>query len=444
MASCTVVLNDSAGVTATFNASLQSINHIIFMLQENRGFDHYFGHLNAYRQSLGLPANVDGTPADASNPNKEGTGTIVPFEMVSACMQSQSPFWNESHRDRNLTDPLSITATLDGFVTVAADDAEANGYNDTEGMRAMAYYDDTTLPYYYFMASKFATSDAWFSPVMTRTQPNRMYLLASTSAGRVYPLPSGSQPLSNPTIFDLLQAAGISWRVYVTDSADPLYEGSALNMFSIASKFPDNFVPASQFMMDADNGTLPQVAMIEPGYNSGLDEHPETLAHVNNGNVQLGSNYVSGLINDLMASQSWKDSVFILTWDEGGGYYDHIEPHSAVPPDDDVFPTDLQPTDYCYGDTTDDVCAFKFTGYRIPLIVISPFTAANYVSHTPADYTAISRLIEKRFGLASLTARDAAQMDMSEFFDFAHEPWLVPPTPPLQPTNAPCDVDTLP
>lgn len=88
-------------------------------------------------------------------------------------------------------------------------------------------------------------------------------------------------------------------------------------------------------------------------------------------------------------------------------------------------------------------CDFVYTGFRVPLIVISPFTKKNYVSHTVADYTAIAKLIETRFGLPNLTNRDAAQMDMTEFFDFVNVPWMTPPTPPAQPTSLPCEYTQL-
>src|ERR1700730_17465930 len=248
----------------------------------------------------------------------------------------------------------------------------------------MTYYTGDDLPYYYFMATQFATSDHWFAPVMSRTQPNRMYMLAATSAGHVYPLPSGGAPLSNPTIFDLLQNKGITWKVYVTDLSyttppTPPVQNSALNMFATAGKYPQNIVPASDFLTDLKNGTLPAVAYIEPGYVSGLDEHPGPDDNVPGANVQVGAQYVSNLVNGLMASSSWKDSVFILTFDEFGGFYDHIPPQPAVRPDA-ITPQDLQPNDICnQPGFNGPTCDFAHTGYRVPLIVISPFTRKNYV-----------------------------------------------------------------
>jgi len=128
--------------------------------------------------------------------------------------------------------------------------------------------------------------------------------------------------------------------------------------------------------------------------------------------------------------------------DEGGGFFDHFAPRRADSPDG-IPPSDLQPNDICSGGGT-GVCDFVFTGFRVPMFVVSPFARKGHVSHTVADYTAILKLIETRFHLPSLTARDAAQPDMTEFFDFAHPAWQVPPVPPVQPTNGACYLDHLP
>jgi phospholipase C len=188
-------------------------------------------------------------------------------------------------------------------------------------------------------------------------------------------------------------------------------------------------------LTDVQNGTLPAVAMIEGGYNSGRDEHPKN-------NVQTGAAYVQGLIDALMKSPSWKDSVFILTYDEGGGLYDHVAPAAAVSPDG-IPPSDLQAGDICTGGSGGANCDFTVTGFRVPLLVVSPFTKKHFVSHTPADYTAIAKLIETRFNLPPLTKRDAAQMDMTEFFDFQKIPWAMPPVPPTQVTSGVCNPQML-
>jgi phospholipase C len=453
------------------------------MAQENRGLDEYFGTMRQYWAANGYKdQSFDGLPqfnptsgaAPLQGPAPTNPGcdpallppndctvdsnspAVASFPMVSMCVENPSPFWNEDHVDWNRIDPVSPTPALDGFVWTAAHDARNEGFKDFIGKRVMGYYDDSALPYYYFMASNFATSDRWFSPAMSRTQSNRMYMLAGTSAGHVYPLPPGGQPLPNKTIFDELQAAGISWKVYVTDLtyATPPIQDSALNMFATAAKYPQNIVPVSQFVTDVTNGTLPSVAYIDPGFDSGRDEHPGLDDNAPGGSVQVGSEYVSTLINGLMQSSSWKDSVFILTFDEFGGFYDHVPPQtgSTFPSPDGIPPQDLlhgpppNGPDICAGAYgTGPNCDFIYSGYRVPLIIVSPFAKKNYVSHTVADYTAWLKFVEKRFGLSNLTARDAAQMDMTEFFDFVNVPWKTPPANiPVQPTNGACRLDLLP
>jgi phospholipase C len=314
----------------------------------------------------------------------------------------------------------------------------------------MGFYDGHDLNYYYFMASNFATSDRWFAPLMALTAPNRMFLLAATSHGHVYPLKtSSSPPLSDKTIFQLLEEHGITWKIYVHPGPDGCASASCLaklsyiNMFrfkdEIVTKLTRNIAPISDYFSDVANGRLPQVALIEPASSFSLDEHPSLTTPVNS---QVGAKYVSVLVDALMRSPSWKDSAFILTFDEFGGFYDHVAPQPTESPDG-TPPLDLLPGDVCFGRGGAN-CDFKQTGYRVPLIVISPFTKKNFVSHTPADYTAILKLIERRFNLPSLTARDAAQMDMTEFFDFANPPWMIPPSPPTQNILGNCYLNHLP
>jgi phospholipase C len=285
-------------------------------------------------------------------------------------------------------------------------------------------------------------SDHWFSPVLTRTQANRMFSIAATSDGHVYPLKTGEKS-SRKTIFELLQDAGISWRVYVANGSPTFVENSDLVMFSFADSHPENFALANAFPDDVASGNFPQVVFISEG--QGTDEHPAEGSP--GGSVQTGSSYVrDNFLEPLLRSPIWKDSVFVLAWDEGGGFYDHMAPQPAVPPDD-VAISDLAATDYCFATpaSSTNTCGFNHTGYRVPLMVISPFSKKNYVSHAVADHTAVLKLIETRFSLAHLTERDNAQIDMStEFFDFVNAPWMTPPpTTPAQPSPGQCDF-TLP
>jgi phospholipase C len=289
-------------------------------------------------------------------------------------------------------------------------------------------------------------------------------------------------------------------------------------------------VGVNDYYTDVKNGALPNVAFIENGGFSGRDEHPSGRDLNSNTigcngitgqtciNIQTGARFVASLINALMNSQSWKDSVFFWTMDEGGGAFDHVPP-LQVPNPDGVKPvlcaidggningitvaaggsgytsaptvvitdssgTGATATATVTGDAvtaititnggsgytaptvtlvggggsgalaTATVSAgnlkdvkvggdFTITGFRLPNIVISPFSKKNYVSHTPMDYTAILGFIEKRWNIPPLTRRDAFWLntgaDMTEFFDFTNAPWATPPTAPVQDHSLPCD-----
>jgi phospholipase C len=411
-------------------ADLTVVNHVIFMMQENQSFDRYFGQLNAYRQSKGYGADVTGTPANASQLSFDHSTTFTPFHMVSMCAEDLSSYWNESHNDWNHFAPTTATPLMDGYANSAGGNSRNSLGFDINGQRVMGYYDDSDLPYYYFMATQFAMSDAWFSPLMSNTPSSRLYAMAATSHGVV------NKPLTQvkiDTIFDELERKGISWKNYVPDYPN----GSSLKPFPIFAKFTGTkIVPMSQYFTDAKSGNLPQVAFIDRDSKAGLDEHPGPGI-----SVQKGAAYVKTIIDALMASSNWDDSVFFFTYDEGGGFYDHVPPVATVSPDG--IPPVLGANDTCTA-TPGPMCDFVYTGFRLPNFVVSPFAKAHYVDHTNMDTTAILTFIEKRFGVAALTARDAAQPDISYFFDFAGKPNLTPPTPPAQPTNGPCYVNALP
>jgi len=415
---------------------ITKVNHIIYMLQENRSFDNYFGQLNAYRQSQGVTTTVDATPANASQLSYDGTTTFTPFHMNSMCVEDMSPYWNESHNAWNHSDHTSPVPALDGFAHAAGGDSRVVGGFDINGRRVMGYYTDQDLPYYYFMATQFAMSDRWFSPAMTNTPANRLYAMAATSQGVV------NKPLTNltaNTIFDALQAAGISWKNYVPDYPN----GSSLKGFAAYTKYQGtNIVPMSQYFTDLQKGTLPQVAFIDRDSINKLDEHPGAGV-----DVQKGAAYVKTIIDALMNSSAWKDSIFFFSFDEFGGFYDHVPPVQTVSPDG-IKPV-LGTNDVCVTGNTSaggplDMCDFDITGYRLPNFVVSPFSRPNWVDHQNMDTTAILKFIEKRFGLQPLTKRDAAQPDISTMFDFANAPNMNPPKPPNQPTGGACYVNALP
>jgi phospholipase C len=497
VATCSLTVTAADSVTATFGPAnaYAPLNHIILFAQENRSLDSYFGAMLGYWSAHGYGTNgqtFNGLPqfnpqgVPPTNPGCDPTITdgctpnasypVASFHFASECQEEPSPFWNEAHNDWDYTNqadqPAENPPPLNGFVFTSAYDAQSQvpPLMDVNGVRAMGYFDWTDLNYYYFMASNFGTSDTWFAPLMDRTQLNRMYVLAATSAGHAYPLAAPYGPLANTTIFEALQNAGITWKIYVNSeaainqntgaecnndisdaNAECLIQSSYVNMFAYeqtiinsAGQNPDllqNIVPVTQFAVDAANGTLPQFALIEPASAASLDEHPNNIDTSTPADVQAGADYAAGLINALMTSPSWTDSAMIFTYDEGGGFYDHVPPQPATPPGDFLSPIDLVPGDIC--DKAGDVlglgtCSFAWTGYRVPLIVISPYSVKNFVSHNVRDTTAVLKMVETRFGLSPLTARDGSQMDMTEFFDFVNKPWASPPTPPTQVQDGQC------
>ena len=481
-------MNADASVSATFNpaASISSINHVIILVQENRSLDNYLGALRGYWKQNGYPdQSFDGLPqfnptsgaaplqgpapsipgCNPSSPSPKNcipdpTHPVTSFHLATMCTENTSPSWNEAHNDWDYNDQVgNAPAALNGYVFTAAYDARALGYYDTAGIRAMGYYDGGDLNFLYYMASNFATSDRFFHPVMSRTDLNREYLLGATSHGYVYPngTDTADSPLINSkTIFEDLQGAGITWKIYVDpqgSSCTSPYTASCLMTLSylqsftyaqtVVSQYPQNIQPISQYFTDVQNGTLPQVSEIEPASTAGLDEHGSDVdVQAYATDIQSGEAYAESLINSLMSSSSWKDSVLFLTYDEAGGLYDHVSPQPAVSPDG-IKPVDLLAGDVC-NTSTGPLCDFVYTGYRVPLVVVSPYAKKNYVSHTVADYTAMLKFIETRFKVPALTKRDAAQIDMTEFFDFANPPWMTPPAPPAQNTSGACYLDHLP
>jgi phospholipase C len=486
---CNVTMDANTTVGADFNASGNSngidvINHVVLVTQENRSLDNYLGALRQYWAQNGYAdESFDGLPqfnptsgaaplrgpapsVPGCNPNNpppadcafDPSHPITSFHLATMCTENTSPSWNEAHVDWNYYDQVGrYPATNNGFGWVTGHDSRYEGYYDTNGVRVMGYYDGGDLNFLYFMASNFATSDRWFHPAMSRTEINREYLIAATSQGYAYPNGTNSRDsalLTAKTIYQELTDAGVSWKIYVNpqgSSCSQPYQASCLMKLSYLQNFtysqtvlkdyPQNIVPISQYYTDLQNGTLPQVVVLEPASDAGDDEHGSDSDKVPT-NIQRGESYAESLINALMTSSSWSSSALFMTYDENGGLYDHVPPQPAVSPDG-IKPVDLQPGDVCTK-VTGPTCDFTYTGYRVPLVVISPYAKKHYVSHTVADYTGMLKFIETRFKLAPLTRRDAAQMDMTEFFDFNNPSWKTPPTPPAQKTTGACYLNHLP
>jgi phospholipase C len=509
---------------AVSTGDINTLNHIIFLLQENHTFDNYFGMLNPYRKANGWNIGDDGVDYEVdgiddkltaiSNQTDEGTA-IQPFKFKSSCIDDASSDWLASFGDVNRYDfSTARQIVMDGFVHNAEGYAKAcsqpgaggicaGTFTDLTGKRAMGYYDQDFLNYYYYMASQFALSDRWFSPVASKSVDNRIATFSGGTTQGLVKDPGDDQlpQLDIPTIFQELDQAKVSWKIYyigtqggcgagqsctgspnaaypATDFSNFLYSknylyanpaGSACTAPTQASSVvgdtsnsfcidPTHIAPISTYFTDVSNASLPSFAFIEAGFEFS-DEHPGSGQ-----SILVGQNEGASLMNALMQSPSWYDSAFFFAYDEGGGPYDHVPPvpgHSndftdasiqglaadisgiAVSPDS-FKPCEGAggvPTLHCDlaagdpGTTSTDAAAVQGfgaqLGFRVPNFVISPYVRKHYVSHVPMDHTAVIKLVENRFlGGASLTARDAAQPDLHDFFDFTKIPWLTPPNPP--------------
>jgi len=394
--------------TSPQSGSLTSIEHIVFFMQENHSFDSYFGHLGDYRVQHGFNDSFDGLPLDAALPDPNGD-LVKSFHEQSVCVENARTIWNAAH--------LSVDGgKMDDFVKVVST-WSVSSY-DPEGTRAMGYYDWTDLPYYYELATQFATSDRYFASVLTLTIPNRMYLFSGTSFGHIIDDTAPLGGWTQRTIFDELDQANISWRYYVQDST--LY----LSQWAAYAQNKDHISNISNWYTDVQHpDTLPNVIFIERAGATGLDEHPPN-------NIQKGAANTKKILDALMQSPSWGSSAFIFTFDEGDGLYDHVPP-AALPAPDDIPPM-LKPGD--------EPGNFNESGQRVPFIMVSPWVRPHYVSHVIRDHTSILKLIETRFSLPALTKRDAAADDMTELFDFSQAHLATPPVLPDQPMNGLCSI----
>jgi len=444
-ATATSIYPGTPPVTATATVTVSTggvsnLNHIIYMVQENRAFDNYQGVLAEYRVNHNPPIpgaqlsdvnDLHTLPQGYTIKNPEGQA-FGPFHQRTECIENLSPSWDETHYDMDLVgnDWMDLTMNsqylMDRFLDTTLSGGTGDQYDPTHS-RPLGYYDSTDLPFLYELATQFSSSDTWYSPIAANTVPNRMYLFAATSYGHGYPPTSPSDPAwQRPTFFRALLQAGITWRYYYQDNSvflanwadwnDPQIQGNVRNIQEYYN------ILASP---GADTA-LPQVVFIERAASTSLDEHPGN-------NVQTGQADVQKILNALLTSAAWPDSAFILTYDEGGGLFDHVGPILVTPPDD-VLPVDLQ------GHTQG---LFNVTGFRVPVVVVSPWSKPHTIAHLPTDYTSILKLIETRFNVPALTQRDATTGDMTDpsagFFDFTAPNMLTVPPLPTQPTNGTCN-----
>jgi phospholipase C len=343
------------------------------------------------------------------------------------------------HQKANFCDPNSPTPLNNGFPEVDGSDLP------------MGYYNETDLPYYYAAAETFAISDRHFASLIGPTLSDRMYTMAATSFGHLDtdqvndspPGPPGYQPITG-SIFDLLDRHHRTWAEYYEcgNNAVPPRPYAQLFRYEDIPNFVhlSNTDPSSQFpeFAAATQGakcTLPDVSYVSL-YNH---EHPPY-------SIEAGEHDVSVLVDYLRTGPCWKDSIMFLTYDEGGGYFDHVIPPAAVSPDGippgrcaDLSnpPGSLIPGGgaNCSSSLVSQLSLealalpgekpanFTQVGFRIPLLAISPFAKPHYVSHVVSEHASLLKLIEERFtGGKHLTQRDAQTSDLSDMFDFVHSP----------------------
>jgi phospholipase C len=361
---------------------LPEIEHIVVLMMENHSFDNYFGMLG---RGDGFTLDKDGKPTNA-NVAKDGS-TVVAYHLPTTVQ-----------KDNHVTQNWVSSHTQYG-------DGKNDGFAATSGKEGMGYWTEEDLPFYYSLAREFPLCDRWFGSVLSQTYPNRRFLAAATAFGNITTeLPKVDDP-SPPggTIFDKLDAFGVTWRNYSSGLPEiALYPAVFL-------KHQDKVSKIEQFVSDAAAGTLPSYSLVTPHPNVS-EENPQ--------DIHQGESFAAGIINAVMKSPAWSKTVLIFTYDEHGGYYDHVPPPPAFKPDD--VPPDPAKTKGVPG-------GYDRLGFRVPAVIVSPFAKKDYVSHVVHDHTSILRLIETKWNLGALTFRDANASNLLDTLDFANPPAFATP-----------------
>lgn len=378
---------------------IAKISHVIWIIQENHSFDNHFGTF----------PGVDGTPPGTCLPKLPGSkDCVAPFHMPKGVPPYDIPHdWQSEHA-------VYDNGRMDTFVWV-----EGSPYT-------MGYYDELDIPNYWNYALRFVLSDMFFSSEMSESFTSHLWMVVAQSGGlitypgsvkRIQEILHDPEALGFASLVDSQEKAHISWKYYQETAKPPkrpyrpawypnpkaLWIWNPLPAFK---KVRENtarmarLVDLKEYFQDLKQGTLPTISWIVPQFND--SEHPPaTIAP-----VAQGMWHVTRVINARMRSPYWKDSVIFLTWDEYGGFYDHVPPPIV------------------------DALGY---GLGVPMIVISPYAKPGYISHDIYDFTSVLKLIVDRFELPALTSRDYLADNMEDCFDFSQKPRApfiisVPPT----------------
>lgn len=342
---------------------LAPIDTIVVLCMENRSFDHYLG-------SLKLKEGHASDGLSSTFSNLDANGVPIPVFHLNDLTNPDPPHdWDPVHEQWNL-------GANDGFVTV---------YTGPNQQDPMGYFVRDQLPTTYALADAFTVCDRWFCSVLGPTWPNRFYLHGATANGQKSNLPAGIT-----SIYDVLEAKGITSRNYFHDIPWRAAAYGAVTGNSSIETFFD----------DAEAGTLPQFSIIDPRFFGGTanDDHPDH-------DVSLGQALIASVFAALAQGPQWSKCLFILTYDEHGGFFDHVPPPTTV----------------------DGDAEFTQLGFRVPTIVAGPFVRRGCVSSTVMEHVSVIKTLTLRYGLQSLNGRVDATADVSSVID---PEYLAAPQPP--------------
>ena len=383
--------------------SMPEIRHIVVLMMENHSFDNLLGM---------VPYEVPGRAAldgltrrhgrlTNFNPDVDGT-PVFANHASSPCQLPRHPSqsWNASHQ--------------------SYDGGRNDGFVKASGPVAMEFWDKRDLPFTYSLARHFPIGERFFASTLAQTYPNRRFFFTGTASGTISTdKTTFTIPARNGTIWDRLDAHHIDWAIYYQDLPSWLI-------------VPGVYTPArhsrqrhfTRFAGDVAAGKLPQFTFIDPNYTTTSEENPQ--------DIQIGERFVAQVVHTLTHAPTWKHTVLFLTYDEHGGYYDHVPPPRAIKPDN--IPPLTKP-----GDAPGDYGRY---GFRVPLIVVSPWARRAYVSRVVQDHTSITAFIERKWNLPAMTFRDANADSMTDYFDFRRPAFATPPplatAPGLGPGLAKC------
>jgi phospholipase C len=366
------------------------IDHIVVVTMEDRSFDHLLGWL----------PNADGRQGDLGYPDEQGTmhSTVPLTPDFTGCGEPDPDHSWVGGRIRY------GGGAMNGFLL-------AGGSEDF----AIGYYEEDARPFFNSLARAYTTCDRYFSSTLAPTYPNRVFLHAAQTDR----LENTLDVSTLPTIWDRLEEKGVSARYYYTDVSF---------LWLWGPKYLPIHADYSEFLEDAASGNLPAVAFVEPSFlddatGTSTSDHPVS-------DIRQGEAFLADVFHAVSTGPGWAHTVLIITYDESGGFFDHVRPPRVV------APNDVDP---------DIVKGKVLLGMRVPTIVVSPFTRGNpddpRVSSTIFDHTSILKLIEWRWRLEPLTARDASTDvgNLLSVFDFSRPSVRVPNLPqPNPPAVRPC------